>query len=132
MSRIPELMDGSDSAMFLWWKQMATAGLAFHPDDDAADVVECRTGRRVFTDEEAFEVNDIVHGGANGTPGMHANHGDLIYLAAMQATEEPEVTAARERAIADWAEADIQISPYAEVEKVSDGFWVEARIWTPG
>lgn len=125
MSRIPELMDDSESSMFLWWRQMAAAGLAFHPDDDALDVVN--EGLPTFTKDEAYEVNQIVH----GLDGMHASHGELIYAAAMQATEEPDITAARSRAIADWVSEDIQISPYAEVEKAAGGYWISARVWMP-
>lgn len=122
MSRIPELMDDSESAMFLWWRQMAMAGLAFHPDDDPYDITGCRTGDRVFTDDEAFEVSQIV-------ARQHTMCGDLIYTAALQATEDREITEARQDAIATWNGPDIQVSPYAEVEKVSGGFWVEARCW---
>lgn len=122
MSRIPELMDDSDSALFLWWKQMATAGLAFHPDDDPYDITGCRTGDRVFTDDEAFEVSQIV-------ARQHTMCGDMIYTAALQATEDPEITAVRQDAIATWDSQDISVSPYAEVEKVDDGYWVEARVW---
>lgn len=130
MSRIPELMDDSDSALFLWWKQMATAGLAFHPDNDAEFVGNTVDGKWVptFTKAEAREVNLIVH----GIDGMHATHGDLIYEAVTLATEDPEITAARQGAIEYWEGAEnIQISPYAHVETVSGGFWVEARLWWP-
>lgn len=123
MSRIPELMDDSDSALFLWWKQMAAAGLAFHPDDDALDAVDA--GLPTFTRDEAYEVNEIVH----GIDGMHATHGDLVYTAVLQATEDREITEARQDAIATWNGPDIQISPYAEVEKACGGFWVDARCW---
>lgn len=126
MSRIPELMDDSASALRLWWKQMAEAGLAFHPDENGFDIGNYVGSEwvRTLTDEEAEEVNKIVKA-------THTTHGDLIYAAALQATETPEVTAAREHALNHWNDTDVQISPYAEVEKVDGGFWVGARVWVP-
>lgn len=134
MSRIPELMDKSSSAMFLWWKQMATAGLAFHPDDPPEDVVG-KDGKPLFSPDEAQEVGEIVYT-------LHTLHGDRIYTAALlhtdtlqantlQATETPDITAAREHALNHWNDTDVQISPDAEVEKVDGGFWVGARVWVP-
>lgn len=132
MSRIPELMDDSASSMYLWWKQMATAGLAFHPDDDPYEVGNFGGGEGewewewewtcAFTDDEAFEVQAVV-------ALLRTTHGDEIYRAALQATEEPDITRARQDAIATWAGDDIQVSPYAEVEKVDGGYWAAARVW---
>ena len=123
MSRIPELMDGSDSSMFLWWRQMAAAGLAFHPDDPPADVIGIDE-KFLFSRDEARQLTAIIEE-------LHSTHGDLIYIAALQATEEPDVTAARQEAIDLWATDEIQVSPYAEVEKVEGGYWVVARCWVP-
>lgn len=123
MSRIPELIDDSVSSMYLWWRQMADLDLAFHPDDGAEEVVDPE-GCRVFTDDEAKEVNRIVH----GLDGMHATHGDEIYQAALQATEDGDITRVREEAIRNWASDDVQVSPYAEVEKVDGGYWVSVRL----
>lgn len=116
MSRIPKLKDDSVDAMYVWWRQMAKAGLAFHPDDGAEDIGNGTDGvwLRTFTDDEAKEVDKIVH----GVHGMHTTHGDLIYQAALQATEEPDITAARFQAIFTWNDDDISVPPHAEVEKV--------------
>lgn len=134
MSRIPELMDKSSDAMFLWWKQMATAGLAFHPDDPPEDVVG-KDGKPLFSPDEAQEVGEIVYT-------LHTLHGDRIYTAALlhtdtlqantrQATETPDITAAREHALNHWNDTDVQISPDAAVEKALNGYWVAARVWVP-
>lgn len=121
MSRIPELMDDSDSALYAWWKQMAELGLAFHPDDDPNQVI-ASSGDFLFSRAEARQLTTIIED-------LHATHGDLIYTAALQATETPDITAARQDAIATWNGPDIQISPYAMVERVEHGYWCEARVW---
>lgn len=121
MSRIPYPDNDSYVALYAWWKQLADLGLAFHPDDPPEDVIDAN-GKFLFSRDEARQLTTIIEE-------MHSTHGEEIYKAALQATEEPDVTAARQDAIDTWEDADIQVSPYAEVEKVDGGYWVEAQVW---
>lgn len=121
MSRIPYPDNDTNDALYAWWRHLADAGLAFHPDDPPEDVID-EGGKFLFSRDEARQLTTILEE-------LHSTHGDELYKAALQATEEPDVTAAREHALNHWNDTDIQISPHAEVEKVDDGYWVEARAW---
>ena len=60
VSRIPELQDETPEGVLLWFVTMANRGLAFHPEDDPADIVLERAGRRTFSSQEALELNEIM------------------------------------------------------------------------
>ncbi|CAN7525555.1 hypothetical protein LJR168_003768 [Pseudoxanthomonas sp. LjRoot168] len=78
-SRVPTCDTGSREAMYEWFEKMADQGLDFHPDDVGEDIVNAGTMQRVFTDEEATQVREIVRG-------LFAQHGGMVYDAALAAT----------------------------------------------
>ena len=70
--RIPPLPNKSLFAMNRWFYKMNQAGLLFHPDDPAEDIVEIKTGQPTFTDEECIKVNQAINR-------MFECHGDKVY-----------------------------------------------------
>lgn len=121
MSRIPYPLNDTNDALYSWWRQMADLGLAFHPDDDPNQVI-ASSGDFLFSRAEARQLTAIIDE-------LHSTHGDEIYKAALWATEAPDITAARQDAIATWDSQDISVPPHAEVEKVDGGYWISAQVW---
>ena len=58
-SRIPPLPGSSEDDARIWFLAMREAGLLCNLHDDAASIVDVETGERLFTDEEAGQVNAI-------------------------------------------------------------------------
>jgi hypothetical protein len=76
-SRIPDLPNNSFFAMNRWFYKMHLAGLLFHPDDSAEDIVEIKTGQPTFTAEECLKVNQAINR-------MFEFQGDKVYEVALK------------------------------------------------
>ena len=59
-SRSPQLSDHSFDGMLVWFSEMSVRGLLFHPDDDPAEIINCKTGAYVFSEDEAAELRMMV------------------------------------------------------------------------
>lgn len=71
-SRIPKIPNGSYSDMNYWFEKMYLAGLLYHPDELAENIVEIATGKPTFDPEECIELNRAVDV-------MFKHHGDAVY-----------------------------------------------------
>ena len=71
-SRIPEVPNRSYFAMNRWFYKMYLAGLLYHPDDPAENIVQIATGEPTFTSEECVKLNKAVDL-------MFEHHGDAVY-----------------------------------------------------
>lgn len=69
MNRIPTYNAINPDGMLLWFAEMSARGLLFHPEEDPADIIQIKNGKRTFTNEEADQVRDILEG-------MQSTHGD--------------------------------------------------------
>lgn len=82
MNRIPNYNAINPDGMLLWFAEMSARGLLFHPEEDPADIIEIRSGKRTFTDAEADQVRSILEG-------MQTTHGsgmiDACYPVFMRA-----------------------------------------------
>lgn len=59
-SRIPPLDTVSFDAALLWFAEMQSRGLLFHPDDDPAEMILITTGEKLFSDQEAAEARAAI------------------------------------------------------------------------
>jgi len=59
MSRIPKLVK-TPVGVIVWVTQMHERNLGFHFDDDPAMIVDIKTDKEVFTDEEVEELKSII------------------------------------------------------------------------
>lgn len=59
-NRIPDLQDNSTEAMSRWFSDMADAGLIFHPEDPANDIIHSQSGKPFFSEEEAKKAQLIL------------------------------------------------------------------------
>jgi hypothetical protein len=75
--RIPALPNKSLFAMNRWFYKMQQAGLLFHPDDCAEDIVEINSGLPTFTEAECLKVNQAISR-------MFECHGDKVYEVALK------------------------------------------------
>ena len=71
-SRIPEFPGKSTFAMTRWFNKMYLAGLLFHPDEPAEDIVDIDSGKATFTPAECVALNMAV-------AFMFEKHGDKVY-----------------------------------------------------
>ena len=71
ISRIPDPINNSISAMDSWFSKMHASGLLFHPEDRTEDIVEIGTGKALFSSEECAELDKIIGS-------MFAKHGDKV------------------------------------------------------
>ena len=59
-SRIPKLSEASFDGALLWFSEMQCASILFNPDADPADIIVIKTGERMFSDAENFELRNII------------------------------------------------------------------------
>ena len=71
ISRIPDPVNNSISAMDRWFSKMYTSGLLFHPEDCANDIIEIASGKPMFTSEECDNLEKILDA-------MFEKHGDKV------------------------------------------------------
>lgn len=77
-SDIPVWNDRTEAGLFSWWRQMAVAGMAFHPDDEPSTIVEAENEKRLFDDGACSKLRRIY-------TEMESLHGDRIYEAGQSA-----------------------------------------------
>lgn len=70
--RIPEVPNGSYFAMNRWFEKMYLAGLLYHPDEPAENIVEIATGKPTFDTDECIKLNRAVDV-------MFKHQGDAVY-----------------------------------------------------
>jgi hypothetical protein len=70
--QIPEPKDESKPALDLWWAQMADKGLVFHPDDSPHEIVNMKTGQRLFTNDACQKLERII-------TFLFQHHGEKVY-----------------------------------------------------
>jgi len=59
-SRIPKLNSLSVDGALVWFSEMQTKGLIFHPDDDPAEIVSIGDWKRTFSDPEVSELRFVM------------------------------------------------------------------------
>ena len=59
-SRIPKLQNATFDGALLWFSEMQSSGLLFHPEDDPADIVRISSNERMFSDAEAQELRFLL------------------------------------------------------------------------
>jgi hypothetical protein len=74
-SRIPKLNSSSFDGALMWFAEMQTKGLMFHPDDDPAEMLRVCDWQRMFSDPEVSEVRFVMNE-------LFTNLGDEVYAAA--------------------------------------------------
>jgi hypothetical protein len=74
-SRIPKLNSSSFDGALMWFAEMQTKGLMFHPDDDPAEMLRISDWQRMFSDPEVSEVRFVMNE-------LFTNLGDEVYAAA--------------------------------------------------
>lgn len=74
-SRIPVLHGLSFDHALMWFSELQSTGLLFHPDDDPNDIVSIREGGKVFSDVEVAEARFVIGE-------LFTELGDNIYEAA--------------------------------------------------
>ena len=72
MKRIPELKRPSLRQISIWFSEMSSRNLLFHPDDDPASIVHVKTGRRMFTRSEVNRLRATL-------AAMFEKQGDRVY-----------------------------------------------------
>lgn len=76
-SRVPAHPNKSFFAMNRWFNKMYLAGLLYHPDEPAEEIINIISGEPTFTPEECVELNKAV-------ASMFAQHGDKVYQVGLQ------------------------------------------------
>lgn len=71
-TRIPSLPNKSYFAMNRWFSAMYQAGLLYHPDEQAENIVNIQTGDPTFSPEECEVLNSMMDQ-------MVEIHGDKVY-----------------------------------------------------
>ncbi|CAM8624624.1 hypothetical protein RAE19_09505 [Rhodoferax sp. TBRC 17660] len=71
-SRIPSLPNKSFFAMNRWFYKMQQAGLLYHPDERAEDIVDIETGAPTFDPVECELLDAMIDQ-------MFEVHGDKVY-----------------------------------------------------
>lgn len=74
-SRIPKLSSTNFDGALVWFSEMQTKGLIFHPDDDPAEIVSIGDWKKMFSDPEVSEVRFVMNE-------LFTNLGDEVYAAA--------------------------------------------------
>jgi hypothetical protein len=59
-SRIPKLHDTTFDGASMWFSELQTSNLLFHPEDDPADIIRISNGERFFSDEEVRELRFVM------------------------------------------------------------------------
>ena len=71
-NRIPAMPNSSSFGMNRWFYKMHQAGLLYHPDELAEDIVKIPTGHPTFTPAECAQLNAAIDF-------MFEKHGDKVY-----------------------------------------------------
>jgi hypothetical protein len=59
-SRIPKLRDTTFDGALMWFSELQTSNLLFHPEDDPADIIRISNGKPLFSDEEVQELRFVM------------------------------------------------------------------------
>jgi len=59
-SRIPKLREVSFDGALMWFAEMQTKDLLFHPEDDPSDIITIPEGGRTFSDNEVTELRFLL------------------------------------------------------------------------
>lgn len=59
-SRIPKLSSTNFDGALVWFSEMQTKGLIFHPDDDPAEIVSIGDWKKLFSDPEVSELRFVM------------------------------------------------------------------------
>ena len=59
-SRIPKLREVSFDGALMWFSEMQTKELLFHPEDDPSDIITIPEGDRAFSDNEVIELRFLL------------------------------------------------------------------------
>jgi hypothetical protein len=59
-SRIPKLNDTTFDGALMWFAELQTGNLLFHPEDDPADITRISNGERFFSDREVQELRFVM------------------------------------------------------------------------
>lgn len=59
-SRIPKLRDTTFDSALLWFSELQSDGLLFHPEDDPAGIIRIADDERVFSDAEVQELRFLL------------------------------------------------------------------------
>ncbi len=81
IERIPSLPNKSLFAMNRWFYEMDQAGLLYHPDEQAENIVDIATGSPTFTQSECKKLNALMDE-------MVATHGGMVYKVCLNITHE--------------------------------------------
>jgi len=57
---VPFWTDKTEEGLRAWWKQMAAAGLIFHPDDSPETIVTVKSGERVFSASACLKLKGLI------------------------------------------------------------------------
>lgn len=60
-SRIPKLQDTTFDGALRWFSEMQCSQLLFHPEDDPAEIITIKSGKRTFTDSEVQELHFLLY-----------------------------------------------------------------------
>jgi hypothetical protein len=71
-TRIPALPSNSYYAMNRWFQQMQEAGLLYHPDEHAENIVHTQSGAQMFDTVECETLDALMDQ-------MFEVHGDAVY-----------------------------------------------------
>jgi len=74
-SRIPKLSSTNFDGALVWFSEMHTKGLIFHPDDDPAEIVSIGDWKKMFSDPEVSELRFVMDE-------LFDSLGDAVYEAA--------------------------------------------------
>lgn len=90
-SRIPRIAGTSKRAAFAWFTALHKRGLLFYLDNDPRDLFKISDDSRLFTDEEAIEVEQILQG-------LFARFGDELHALAFEVVSRTFHTRAERQA----------------------------------
>lgn len=74
-SRIPKLSSTNFDGALVWFSEMQTKGLIFHPDDDPAEIMNICDWQKTFSEPEISELRFVMDELFNSL-------GDTVYEAA--------------------------------------------------
>lgn len=60
-SRIPKLQDTTFDSALLWFSELQSRELLFHPEDDPADIISIASNERLFTNSEVQELRFLIN-----------------------------------------------------------------------
>ncbi|MFA5683853.1 MAG: hypothetical protein WCZ65_07350 [Lysobacteraceae bacterium] len=73
-SRIPAYDQNNPDGMTIWFAEMASRDLLFHPEDDPESIIKLSDGTSLFTQAECDDARKIL-------TSMFAKHGDGVIKA---------------------------------------------------